>query len=229
MRAANGWLYAWAHQYPAYRDLGSTLVAAVVRESQAVVANVGDSRAYLVRNGYPWLITRDHRWVAQEVAAGSLSWEQAQRHSWRKVLTQAIGTRPEVAVDVFQVALQPGDALVLCTDGLWERVRGQEIAAIVGRYPPGEAARHLATLARARGEQDDITALVVNWVATRPLAATYSPYPGYRQPAYAPTSAGLRTLAPGLARDGRLLAILLSLLAIYFVTALVILAAARGW
>jgi len=168
MQATNAWLYAWASRYPAHHGLGTTLVAVVVRENQAVVASVGDSRAYLIRNGYPYRITRDHRWVAEAVAAGGLTPEQAQRHPWRNVLSRAVGTRPEVAVDVFLVDLQPGDTLALCSDGLWERVRGQEMGSLARQYPPAEAARRLVALARARGEPDDITALIVRWEAPRP-------------------------------------------------------------
>lgn len=144
----------------ALADMGTTVVAAVVRGGEAIVAHVGDSRCYGVNATGARQLTQDHTWVVGQLQAGVLSVEEAQRHPYRHVLTRSLG-RADAAPDVAQLAVQPGDRLVLCSDGLSNLVAPHEIQAVVLRHPPQAAAEQLIALANQRGGSDNITALVV--------------------------------------------------------------------
>jgi protein phosphatase len=160
IQAASAEVYRLA-QEPAYENMGTTIVAAVLREGELTVAHVGDSRAYLVRNGSIEALTQDHTWVAERLRDGTLTLEQARNHEQRHVLTRSLGREPSAAVDVRQVTLCPGDQILLCSDGLWEMVDPGEIAAMVQGLPPREAVRQLVDLANRRGGPDNVTAVAV--------------------------------------------------------------------
>lgn len=179
---------------PASQGLGTTVVSAAIRGAELVVAHVGDSRAYLARAGWLWPLTRDHTWVAEMVAMGSLTPEQAASHPWRHWLTRYLGNPGLLRVDTVRTRLLPGDALLLCTDGVSDYVWEQEMAQIVGWTHPAVAAQHLAALANARGGRDNITVLVVRPPAALPGgSAAARPGPGVRL--LAPAAAG----GPGVA------------------------------
>jgi protein phosphatase len=141
--------------------MGTTAVAAVVRGRELYVANVGDSRAYLLRNGKLTQVTRDHSFVQEQIEAGILTPEEARTHPQRNVVTRALGSKPDVQVDTFGGKLEPGDTLLLCTDGLSEHVEDETIAAMLSQYHPREAVPRLIALANQRGGSDNISALVV--------------------------------------------------------------------
>ena len=141
--------------------MGTTCVAAVLRGNMAYIANVGDSRAYLVRGGQVRQITQDHSWVAEQVRAGLLSEDQARTHAQRNVITRCLGTQPDVEVDVFLEPLQENDCLVLCTDGLSGLISDEEVMRIVDHSVPQESVYHLVERANENGGPDNITAIVV--------------------------------------------------------------------
>jgi PPM family protein phosphatase len=142
------------------RSLGTTLVAAVVYGNRATVANVGDSRAYLVRNGTAVQLSIDHSWVAEQVRAGLLSAEEAQRHPRRSRITRALLGEP-VGPDLFEVNLRPGDQLLLCSDGLWDALTAERIAELLNAAAPLDvAAGALVDAALAAGSADNVTAAV---------------------------------------------------------------------
>lgn len=161
VQVANHQVYSYGQFYPAYRGMATTLVAAVVRGSELVVAHVGDSRAYLVRAGRVWPLTRDHSWVAEMVARGLLTPAQGASHPYRHVITRSVGPKPAVAVDVQRTKIAPGDALVLCTDGLSDVVSSGEIGWAAATLDPQHAAQTLIDWANQRGGRDNISALVV--------------------------------------------------------------------
>lgn len=161
VRMASWWVHEQSQRHPAYAGMRTTLVAAVIRGMELAVANVGDSRAYLARGRTLWQITRDHSWVAEGVAAGVLTWSEARRHPFRKLITRAIGKTEEVTVDLFQGSIQPGDILLLCSDGVSEELTAQEIWRTITRNPPQAAARRLINMADRRGGEDNSTAIVV--------------------------------------------------------------------
>jgi len=158
--AANAEIHRRA-QEPAYAGMGTTVVAAVVRGDELVVANAGDSRAYLLRRGTLQQLTSDHTWVAERVAAGILTAEEATRHDMRHIVTRSLGAKPLVEADVSQHLFLPGDRLLLCTDGVWEPVPDREMARLLKQGNPRTAANALVSRAVAAGGADDATALVV--------------------------------------------------------------------
>ena len=160
-RAANQQLYTQAEGDPSKGGMGTTLVAAVILGRKVYVANVGDSRAYLINRRGITQITEDHSWVEEQVRAGLLNEEQARRHPQRNLVTRALGSKPAVEVDLFEGEITAGDTLLLCSDGLTGRVADQEIAAIVQEAQPLEAARRLVALANERGGNDNITVLII--------------------------------------------------------------------
>lgn len=162
-RTANQVLYNLAQSDPAKAGMGTTLVAAIVREKQArmLIANVGDSRAYLHRRNRFNQVTADHSWVEAQVRAGLLTRAQAERHPQRNLITRALGIRPEVEVDLFEVKLRAGDQILLCTDGVSGELSDQEMAHIVGTHEPPAAAAELVAQANERGGSDNASALVV--------------------------------------------------------------------
>ncbi|HEX6292872.1 MAG TPA: PP2C family serine/threonine-protein phosphatase [Herpetosiphonaceae bacterium] len=145
--------------------MGTTGVAAQFRDDVAVIANVGDCRAYLIRSGKARQITHDHSFVAEQVAAGMLTAEQARESSYRHIITRAIGHRPEIEVDTFREPLLQGDVVVLCSDGLHGQVEPDEIALAVTKVPLDDACRGLVKLANERGGPDNITIIAVEVVA----------------------------------------------------------------
>ena len=175
VRAANHQIYTQAQADPSKAGMGTTLVAVVILGRKVYVANVGDSRAYLINSQGIRQITEDHSWVEEQVRAGLLTHEQASRHPQRNLVTRALGSKPDVQVDLFEGELGEGDTLLLCSDGLTGRVEDREIAAAVRRYPPQEAARRLVALANERGGNDNITVLIVSARDEAPTVRAIAP------------------------------------------------------
>jgi PPM family protein phosphatase len=141
--------------------MGTTLVGALVRGNELHVINVGDSRAYRLRSGRLEQLSRDHSIVADQVAKGLIDAEEARQLVYRNRITRALGQKPTVVVDYFVHTWQAGDVMVLCTDGLTGQVSDAEIAAVVSRGSPDEAAARLVELANERGGPDNISVIVV--------------------------------------------------------------------
>jgi protein phosphatase len=145
---------------PVLEGMATTLTAAVICQSRAVVAHVGDSRAYVLRDGQMRQITRDHSFVAEMVESGALTREEAQRSPYRNVILQAVGQKKNVQVALDAVDLVAGDVLLLCTDGLSEKVSPAEMARVVQSAGPRQAAEALIQLANERGGEDNITVMI---------------------------------------------------------------------
>ena len=99
-----------------WRGMGTTMVAMVLARDCAVIAHVGDSRAYLLRDGELRLLTSDHSWVNEQVKLGLLTDEQAHRHPMRNIVTRALGNQPQVEIDVMEESVRPGDVFFLCSE-----------------------------------------------------------------------------------------------------------------
>lgn len=140
--------------------MGTTGVAALIYKGNLYVANVGDSRAYLIREGHIDQISRDHSLVAEQLTAGLITAEQARQSSYRNMITRALGYRPEVQVDIFTVPIQDNDVIVLSSDGLHGLVDDDEISQIATTMSPEDAVQQLITMANDRGGIDNITATV---------------------------------------------------------------------
>lgn len=158
---ANAEVYAQASLDRTKAGMGTTLVAAVLHGGYFYVANVGDSRAYLVREQRIEQITKDHSWVNEQVQAGIITEQEAREHLYRNIITRSLGTKSDVATDFFQRRVQLGDVLVLCCDGLSNEVEDDEIARIVSDADPQEAAQKLVALTNERGGPDNVTVVVV--------------------------------------------------------------------
>lgn len=159
---ANREILAEARDDAEKQGMGSTVVAAVLTELGAYLANAGDSPAYLVRDGVATQITHDHALVAEQVEAGLISPEDAAHHPFRHMLTRCLGVEDELEVETYPPhALQPGDLLILCSDGLTEHVTHDELGGLINlAASPDEIAEALVAVANARGGHDNITVVV---------------------------------------------------------------------
>jgi PPM family protein phosphatase len=146
--------------------MGTTLTAGTLGpDGNLLVGHVGDSRAYLARDGQLKQITSDHSLVEELVRGGELTPEQAESHPQRSIITRALGIDPEVDVDVYPVPVRPGDRILLCSDGLTTMLSSDEIAEILESEPqPERAAQLLVNAANAAGGEDNVTAVVVEVV-----------------------------------------------------------------
>jgi PPM family protein phosphatase len=160
IREANRRVFARSHEDAAASGMGTTMTAALVGDEGTVtIGHVGDSRAYRLRADRLEQLTEDHSLVAELVRTGRLSAEEAETHPQRSVITRALGTDPEVDVDVFTVQAEPGDLFLLCSDGLTTMVDDDEIRRTVseGRDDLESAARELVARANRGGGEDNIT------------------------------------------------------------------------
>lgn len=144
------------------KNMGTTLVMAVVVGMNVHIANVGDSRAYLITASGMFQITHDQSMVQTLVDKGVIAPEQATEHPYRNVLTQAVGPQEAVNVDIFSGTLQDGESLLLCSDGLWSTLSEEEIVFIVRQAEtPSAACQALVDACNARGASDNIAAVLV--------------------------------------------------------------------
>ncbi len=162
VEGANTVLLNLAHESQEIERPASTVTAALIKGSKTHLANVGNSRAYLFRDGQLKQITRDHSLAASLVMAGQIEAEELYTHPQRRLLYRLLGEKAEVTVDTFSLELKPGDRLLLCSDGLWEMVRDPQIAEILEDTPSArQACRLLVRTANKQGGQDNIAAIVV--------------------------------------------------------------------
>ncbi|MBN1868599.1 Stp1/IreP family PP2C-type Ser/Thr phosphatase [Candidatus Sumerlaeota bacterium] len=143
--------------------MGTTLVGVLVRDDTAHVVHVGDSRAYLLRNGQFEPLTRDHSWVEEQLQRNMITEEEARNHRFRNVITRALGNREELEVDCIARGLEPGDLFLLCTDGLTGMVRDEEIAEAVKQETDDLPAlcQKLVDMANDAGGADNVTLVLL--------------------------------------------------------------------
>lgn len=160
---ANRTVFERSQQDREVSGMGTTLTAALVEGGRARLAHVGDSRAYLFRDGELHLVTEDHTLVRRMVQEGEISAEEAETHPHRNILTRVLGVDGAVVVDEGLLDLREGDRILLCTDGLSGMVGAGEIAAILGgTRDPQEAADRLVAAANRAGGVDNITAVILD-------------------------------------------------------------------
>ncbi|MDR1358390.1 MAG: Stp1/IreP family PP2C-type Ser/Thr phosphatase [Coriobacteriales bacterium] len=142
--------------------MGTTLTAALIDGRRLLLAQVGDSRAYLLHNGALQQLTRDHSYVGELLAGGHISASEAASHPKRSVITRALGSDPKTEADIYELEASPGDTLLLCSDGLYGMVPNEEIASLLSAEPdPQAACEALIAAARDSGGLDNISAIVV--------------------------------------------------------------------
>lgn len=149
---------------PEYRGMGTTLTAAMIEGRRLHVAHVGDSRAYLLRHDEFAQISTDHTLVQHLIDEGQITPEEAAVHPQRSIITRAIGVSPEIDVDAFSLDIEPGDELLLCSDGLSGVVPDAVIADVLREHDdPNQAVQRLIALANEGGGPDNITAVLLRF------------------------------------------------------------------
>lgn len=165
---ANRRIFQLSRQNHELHGMGTTLTAVLELNGSLTVGQIGDSRAYLLREDGIYQVTRDQSLVAHMVVAGKLTEEEARHHPERNVLLQALGVRDTVELALQRVPVRPGDLVMLCSDGLHGLMSADEIYQTASRaHGLEEAARRLVDLANSRGGPDNITVVMAQFLPTR--------------------------------------------------------------
>lgn len=155
-------------QYEGLR-MATTMVALVLHGDEATLANVGDSRGYIWRNDTIRQVTKDQSLVARLLEEGAISEEEAANHPRKNVILHSLGSEKAPQIDLYDISLQPGEVIVLCSDGLTRHVSDEEIANAVGQMSADQATESLIELANSRGGEDNISVAILGF-GERPVA-----------------------------------------------------------
>ena len=162
VKLANFTVYDQAAQIEEFSGMGTTLVAALVRENRATLVNVGDSRVYGIDRDGIRLLTKDHSFVQMMVDRGDLTPEAAKSYPGKNLITRAIGTEPMVMCDIYHREVSKGDYLLLCSDGLSNVMDDQEILfEVVHGVNKQHCCQRLLSIAKNRGAPDNVTSVLV--------------------------------------------------------------------
>ena len=165
VQSANGLVRQRAQEAPELQGMGTTVVAAVIDGRELYVANVGDSRLYIVNSGEIRQITKDHSWVEEMVRRGGIGKAEARNHPDKNIITRAVGAEETVRIDFFQVLLQEGDVILMCTDGLTNMLEDEEIRMTLdGARDIVEKAQGLVRAANERGGRDNISVVLIEFI-----------------------------------------------------------------
>ena len=157
-------------------DMGTTITLALVVGDRCIVGNVGDSRTYLFHDGQLQRISKDHSLVMRLVDVGQITEDEIYTHPHRNAILRSLGDKPDVELDLFPVRLEPGAALLLCSDGLWEMVHDPRLAEIITTVDdPQAACDQFIKEANANGGEDNITAILVRFGAAGEPATSHQP------------------------------------------------------
>jgi serine/threonine protein phosphatase PrpC len=164
IQQANKAILRYGEQQSSARGLGSTVTVALIQNDQAYIANVGDSRTYLLRDHKLIPLTRDHSLVARLVESNQIAPEDIYTHPQRNLIYRSLGAgHKSIEVDIFHEVVRPGDIFLLCSDGLWEMVRPQDLLkALSEQSSPQKTCDTLIDLANEGGGEDNISAVVVH-------------------------------------------------------------------
>src|ERR1700694_4199923 len=163
VRQANRAIISYGEEQSGARGLGCTVTSALIQDDQAFIVNIGDSRTYLLRHGELTALTRDHSLVQRLVEEKQITPDDVYTHPQRNLIYRSLGAgHKSIEPDVFHQTLQHGDTLLLCSDGLWEMVRRQELISILQQEDdPQHLCDRLIDMANEHGGEDNITAVVV--------------------------------------------------------------------
>ncbi len=154
-------IYETAMANPELAGMGTTLTALMFSEGYVHLGHVGDSRAYLYRDGRARQLTEDHSWIQEQVRAGLISPEEAKESRFRNIITRSVGFEPSVEPDLAGIAVQAGDCFVICSDGLSNYLTIDELAQVLTGHFYRDVAKVFVDLANERGGDDNATCLVV--------------------------------------------------------------------
>jgi protein phosphatase len=161
VKYANYAVYEAAQNNPANKDMGTTLVAALWLDDKLAVAHVGDSRLYVYHDGKLQQRTIDHSFVQEQINQGKLKPEDAEKSDMKNLLTRAVGNQEDVDVDIMEIVVQSGDAILLCSDGLTKMVPDKNIEAVFkDEDDPNAISEKLIKMANDAGGSDNVTAVV---------------------------------------------------------------------
>ena len=161
VRQANQIIYRMANEKPECMGMGTTMTFLYFMDKHALLAHVGDSRCYRIRDGHIMQLTKDHSLVAEMVRIGEITPEQARNHPYRNIITRALGTDDYVAVDAQDIPVEENDVYLLCSDGLTDMLTDHQIADIMARTPDVKAcAESLVKAALDHGGRDNVTVIV---------------------------------------------------------------------
>jgi len=165
LKQADEKLFREAQRRPELHGMGTTLTLAYFLEDELFVAHVGDSRCYLLRKGLLYRLTRDHTLVAEMLRRGLLRPEEAGSHTYRHIITNVVGgSDPGVQVEMHKLPVEPGDRVLLCSDGLTEMVPDEEILSILmAEAEPTSACQRLIDRANELGGRDNVTVVVARF------------------------------------------------------------------
>jgi protein phosphatase len=167
-------IYETAQTSPEHAGMGTTLTGLCFHGQNMSLCHVGDSRAYLLRDGRARQLTEDHSWIQEQVRAGLLSPGDALVSRFRNIITRSVGFEPTTQPDLFTMPVEAGDCYLLCSDGLSNYLSMDEIGRVLTAQLYGEAGPALVEIANERGGDDNITCVIV-YVANT-LASTAEPF-----------------------------------------------------
>ncbi len=150
---------------PSLHGMGTTIVVVLFREGKAYVANVGDSRCYLIRGNKIKQITVDHSLVGEQLRAGVITLADVKTHKFKNIITRSVGFQEDVDIDVVAKTTKVGDKFLLCSDGLTNMVTNDDILAIAGEKSPRDACNELVELANKNGGDDNVTCVIAEVAA----------------------------------------------------------------
>ena len=165
IRLASKNIFEKADEEVSLRGMGTTTVALLLRNKKAYIANVGDSRVYRVRGEKIVQITKDHSLVAEQMRAGIISEDDARIHRFKNIITRSVGFQEDVEADVDIRVIRNGDKFLLCSDGLSNMLRDEDIRDVVINNDVEQSCRTLIDLANERGGDDNITVVIVEAIA----------------------------------------------------------------
>ncbi len=161
-QAAGSAIFDAAQADDTLNGMGTTLTSLWFQRGRAYLAHVGDSRAYLYRDGRVQQLSDDHSWVSEQIRAGMMTEEEAKESKFRHIITRSVGFEREVQVDGAAIPVQPGDCFVICSDGLSNYLEGDELARVLQARFYRDIPRLLVDLANDRGGDDNVTVVVVH-------------------------------------------------------------------
>jgi serine/threonine protein phosphatase PrpC len=154
-------IYEAAHVDAQHAGMGTTLTAAAFHDQHLTICHVGDSRAYVYRDGRARQLTEDHSWIQEQVRAGLLSPDDAMVSRFRNIITRSVGFEPSVEPDLITVPVEAGDCYLLCSDGLSNYLSAEEIGAVLTAGFYADVGPALVAMANDRGGDDNITCVVI--------------------------------------------------------------------
>lgn len=180
VETANTRLHAYAREHPEHKGMGTTVTVAVLRGDTLFLAQIGDSRAYIVRNGAAEQVTKDQSLMQRLIEAGELTPEEAERSERRNIILQALGPEPTVRIDLTHQRIRHGDRLLLCTDGLSGVLRREELARQVGASDDlPRICERLIDRANSEGGPDNITVVIASFHGDALGSASPEEHVGY--------------------------------------------------